>query len=328
VDHRGQPVMGPASRRVVQGATLCAQHALEGLPVEVPDGPEGTQLASDPPPELLERSQQRRAGLCGVERRVHARPGASVARIESQELDGPVPLEGRLEGSGEHDTDAAGCVAASGDVAPCIRRNESLHGRRLRIRGLVVAARVELGDGDAASFDVHEGMDERREPQPEPPTLVGHAQGDDDGFDSPPSCMLAFALVFSALGCGRGEYMDPNVGEVLAQARTGVTAPQPTDDRAEVRAQTDATLAMLDARMRDLHARLDATEGPARGDLDQLLGELERLRASLEAEVDSIATTDDTAWPDLRNDIIRDMDTIRGALDRGAVSPESGLSPR
>ena len=46
---------------------------------------------------------------------------------------------------------------------------------------LVLLARVELRHGDASAVDVHERVQQRRQPEAQPPSLVGHAERDDDG---------------------------------------------------------------------------------------------------------------------------------------------------
>ena len=184
VEHRGEAVVRAAASRVVQGAPLGAQHALERLPSELAKALKGADLAAQAGPQLFERADQAGPRARVVDRRVDPRARVPVARVEREEVDRSMAVGRRLERPREHDADPRLRLAAPRDVAPRGGRHERLDGRRRRRRRqvlLLAAPRLELRERDAAAFDVHARVDERREAEPQPAPFGGDAEGDHDG---------------------------------------------------------------------------------------------------------------------------------------------------
>ena len=181
VQHRRQAVVRAAPQRIVQRAALCAEDALEGLPLQLAQPAERADLPAEPLAELLERAHQRRARVEAVEVRFDPGPLPPVARVEREQLEGPVTVDRRLERTRQHDRNARRRLPATRDVLPRGRRHERLDRRQRAPRRLALLAAVELRHGEPPSVQVDADVDQRRKTEPQTPPFVGNAERDDDG---------------------------------------------------------------------------------------------------------------------------------------------------
>ena len=210
--HRGEAIVGTAAERVVEGAALRAKNALEGLPREIADVADRSELRGrrvELGPQLVEGREQRAPGILAVDLRLDLRARAAVLGLEDEQLDEAAAVGRRLERARDDEAHAVGLGARARQVLPGARRDERLDraglGARverlavvvvlLRIIVVVVAragrtrtacaryglAGEELRERDALAVDLREAVDERGKPKAQSTSIIGDAERDHHG---------------------------------------------------------------------------------------------------------------------------------------------------
>src|SRR5580698_5448296 len=175
-----EPIVGHATRRVMQGAAFCAKHTLENLPAQLAEPGRRANLPTELRPELLDGIDETRPRVLAVEARIGAGPRFPITSVEREEPDGPVAIEGRLECAGEHDAYARRPVDPAGHVPPSVRGHEHFERRRVSIGGKLPLSDLESSNSHARSSHSGGRVHDSREPETQTCTPAWNSERNDD----------------------------------------------------------------------------------------------------------------------------------------------------